>query len=73
MNLVNLKFDHGDYGLLPNNTFLQQPPVVNDFLPYKVISGAVLMRPDISTLTDKGNMQNFIYVICNAKILGSEF
>ncbi|XP_028398597.1 dimethylaniline monooxygenase [N-oxide-forming] 2-like [Dendronephthya gigantea] len=53
MNLVNLKFDHGDFGLLPNNTFLQQPPVVNDFLPYKVISGAVLMRPDISTLTDK--------------------
>ena len=53
--IINMKFDHGDFGLLPSNSYLEQPPVVNDFLPYKILSGAVLIRPDISTVTEKGN------------------
>ena len=51
--IINMKFDHGDFGLLPSNSYLEQPPVVNDFLPYKILSGAVLIRPDISTVTEK--------------------
>ncbi|CAB4001441.1 dimethylaniline monooxygenase [N-oxide-forming] 5-like [Paramuricea clavata] len=53
MKVVNAKFDHRNFGLLPSNSYLQQPPVVNDFLPYKIISGAVLIKPDVSTLTEK--------------------
>jgi hypothetical protein len=50
-----MQFDHGDFGLLPSNSYLQQPPVVNDSLAYKILSGAVLIKPDISTVTEKGN------------------
>ena len=58
MEIVNLKFHHGDFGLLPSNSYLQQKPVVNDFLPYKILSGAVIIKPDISTLTEKGNVES---------------
>ena len=56
MEIVNLKFHHGDFGLVPSNSYLQQKPVVNDFLPYKILSGAVIIKPDVSTLTEKGKV-----------------
>lgn len=52
--IANTYFDHEDFGLLPSNTYLQQPPVVNDSLPYKILSGAVIIKPDIFKIDEEG-------------------
>ena len=54
MKSANFAFDHQNLGLLPRNSYLEQPPVINDYLPYKIISGSVLVKPDVVRLTARG-------------------
>ncbi|KAJ7986574.1 hypothetical protein DPEC_G00341280 [Dallia pectoralis] len=44
---VNQIFNHRLYGLQPNHGFFAQIPVVNDDLPGRIISGRVLIKPNI--------------------------
>ncbi|XP_071005608.1 flavin-containing monooxygenase 5-like isoform X1 [Oncorhynchus clarkii lewisi] len=44
---LNRTFDHRLYGLQPKHRFFAQIPVVNDDLPGRIISGRVLVKPNI--------------------------
>uniref|UniRef100_A0A6Q2WXL8 Flavin-containing monooxygenase n=1 Tax=Esox lucius TaxID=8010 RepID=A0A6Q2WXL8_ESOLU len=46
-NKVNQIFNHRLYGLQPKHGFFAQIPVVNDDLPGRIISGRVLIKPNI--------------------------
>jgi dimethylaniline monooxygenase (N-oxide forming) len=51
---LNARFDHKLYGLKPAHRFFHQHPTVNDDLPNRIISGAVIVKPDIKRLTQSG-------------------
>ncbi|KAK3576474.1 hypothetical protein CHS0354_028524 [Potamilus streckersoni] len=45
--MANFRFDHEAYGLQPMHRSLQAHPTINDELPYRIMTGAVKIRPDI--------------------------
>ncbi|NXX17214.1 FMO5 monooxygenase, partial [Podargus strigoides] len=49
---VNARFDHALYGLQPRHRILDQHPTVNDDLPNRIISGRVLVKPNIQEFTE---------------------
>ncbi|XP_053101621.1 flavin-containing monooxygenase 5-like isoform X2 [Hemicordylus capensis] len=49
---VNSRFNHSHYGLKPKHRFFSQHPTINDELPNKIISGKVLMKPNVSEFTE---------------------
>ncbi|XP_071983298.1 flavin-containing monooxygenase 5-like isoform X2 [Engystomops pustulosus] len=51
---LNQRFNHGNYGLLPQHRYNSQHPTVNDDLPNRIISGFVQIRPNIKEFTDTG-------------------
>uniref|UniRef100_A0A0K0FIF5 Flavin-containing monooxygenase n=1 Tax=Strongyloides venezuelensis TaxID=75913 RepID=A0A0K0FIF5_STRVS len=50
---VNQRFDHGRFGLKPNHRFLSAHVTVNDELPNRIISGTVIIKPNISSFGEK--------------------
>ncbi|KFV20680.1 Dimethylaniline monooxygenase [N-oxide-forming] 5, partial [Tauraco erythrolophus] len=44
---VNSRFDHALYGLQPQHRILDQHPTINDDLPNRIISGRVLVKPNV--------------------------
>ncbi|XP_030583130.1 dimethylaniline monooxygenase [N-oxide-forming] 5-like isoform X1 [Archocentrus centrarchus] len=44
---LNQALDHKLYGLKPNHGFFAQIPVVNDDLPARIISGRVVVKPNV--------------------------
>ncbi|KAI1892028.1 hypothetical protein AGOR_G00149770 [Albula goreensis] len=44
---LNQRFDHRLYGLLPPYGFFKQIPLVNDDLPGRIISGRVVVKPNV--------------------------
>ncbi|XP_075038778.1 flavin-containing monooxygenase 5-like [Mixophyes fleayi] len=51
---VNKRFNHGNYGLLPQHRYNSQHPTINDELPNRIISGSVQVRPNVKEFTDTG-------------------
>ena len=51
---ANARFDHALYGLLPSHEITASPPVINDDLPSRILSGSVQVRPGIARLTSSG-------------------
>ncbi|XP_062989330.1 flavin-containing monooxygenase 5-like isoform X2 [Elgaria multicarinata webbii] len=51
-NGLNSRFNHSHYGLKPKHRFMSQHPTINDELPNCIISGRVLVKPNISEFTD---------------------
>ncbi|XP_072919676.1 flavin-containing monooxygenase 5-like [Hemitrygon akajei] len=49
---INSRFDHGNYGLQPSHSFYSQHPTVNDDLPNRILSGRVLVKPNVKQLTE---------------------
>ncbi|KAM7107046.1 LOW QUALITY PROTEIN: flavin-containing monooxygenase 5-like [Ciconia maguari] len=49
---VNSRFDHTLYGLQPQHQILHQHPTINDDLPNRIISGRVLVKPNIQEFTE---------------------
>ncbi|KAG8436518.1 hypothetical protein GDO86_007574 [Hymenochirus boettgeri] len=45
--IVNERFDHGNFGLLPKHRFYSQHPTVNDELPNRIISGRVKIKSNV--------------------------
>lgn len=52
--MFSSRMDHEAYGLKPKHRILQQHPVTNDALPNCILSGRVLVRPNIKSFTEKG-------------------
>ncbi|XP_075793155.1 flavin-containing monooxygenase 5 isoform X3 [Pelodiscus sinensis] len=51
-NKLNARFNHENYGLKPQFRFLSKYPIVGDDLPNAIVSGRVLMKPNVKELTE---------------------
>ncbi|NWS79001.1 FMO5 monooxygenase, partial [Crotophaga sulcirostris] len=49
---VNARLNHTLYGLQPEHRIFDQHPTVNDDLPNRIISGRVLVKPNIQKFTE---------------------
>ncbi|KAJ8388454.1 hypothetical protein AAFF_G00133300 [Aldrovandia affinis] len=46
-NKLNAMYDHTMYALKPNHRLFSQIPVINDELPGKILSGGVVVKPNV--------------------------
>ncbi|XP_025043403.2 flavin-containing monooxygenase 5-like [Pelodiscus sinensis] len=53
-NKLNARFNHAHYGLKPQHRITSQHPTINDDLPNRIISGKVLVKPNIREFTETG-------------------
>lgn len=51
---VNTRMDHDLYGLKPEHRVFAQHPCINDSLPNAILSGRVLVRPNVQEITENG-------------------
>ncbi|KAH7717375.1 Protein FMO-1 [Aphelenchoides avenae] len=51
---LNMRFDHVKYGVAPKHKIWSQHPTVSDELPNRIISGTVLVKPNIRAFTETG-------------------
>nr|XP_033817835.1 dimethylaniline monooxygenase [N-oxide-forming] 5-like isoform X2 [Geotrypetes seraphini] len=49
---LNRRFDHANYGLKPQHRIFSQHPMVNDDLPNRILSGTVLVKPNVKKFTE---------------------
>ncbi|XP_069718522.1 flavin-containing monooxygenase 5-like isoform X2 [Phaenicophaeus curvirostris] len=49
---LTARFDHSHYGLKPKHRVFDQHPTINDDLPNRIISGRVLVKPNIQKFTE---------------------
>ncbi|KFP64998.1 Dimethylaniline monooxygenase [N-oxide-forming] 5, partial [Cariama cristata] len=49
---LNFRFNHSHYGLKPKHRIFDQHPTINDDLPNRIISGRVLVKPNIQEFTE---------------------
>ncbi|XP_053549843.1 flavin-containing monooxygenase 5 [Bombina bombina] len=52
-SLLNKRFNHSNYGLLPPHRYFSQHPTVNDDLPNRIISGQVQVRPNVKEFRER--------------------
>lgn len=50
----NQRFCHNSYGLRPSHSVTAQHPMINDSLPHQIITGLLVVKPNISQLTVGG-------------------
>ncbi|KAM6217251.1 flavin-containing monooxygenase 5-like [Rhynchocyon petersi] len=51
-NKLNARFNHNIYGLQPQHRFLSHQATISDDLPNHIISGRVLMKPNVIEFTE---------------------
>lgn len=51
---LNKRFDHGRFGLKPKHHVLSAHVTINDELPNRIISGTVVIKPNIGSFTNEG-------------------
>ncbi|XP_030063089.1 dimethylaniline monooxygenase [N-oxide-forming] 5-like [Microcaecilia unicolor] len=49
---MNARFNHENYGLKPRHRIISQHPTVSDDLPNRIISGKVLVKPNVKVFTE---------------------
>ncbi|XP_029284917.1 dimethylaniline monooxygenase [N-oxide-forming] 5-like [Cottoperca gobio] len=47
---VNAMYDHTMYALKPTHRLFSQIPVINDDLPFKILSGSVIVKPNVKEI-----------------------
>ncbi|KAJ4943400.1 hypothetical protein JOQ06_005902 [Pogonophryne albipinna] len=47
---LNAMYDHTMYALKPKHRFFNQIPVINDDLPLKILSGSVIIKPNVKEI-----------------------
>ncbi|KAM6921150.1 flavin-containing monooxygenase 5-like [Xenentodon cancila] len=47
---LNAMYDHAMYGLKPKHRLFSQIPVINDDLPFKILSGSVIVKPNVKAI-----------------------
>lgn len=52
--ILNSTFDHDLYHLRPKHTVMAQHPTINDALPNQILSGRVIIKPNIKRFTENG-------------------
>ncbi|GFQ84072.1 dimethylaniline monooxygenase 2 [Trichonephila clavata] len=51
---LDQRFNHNLYPVKPKHHVLQKDPVLNDHITSKILSGSVIMKPDIKCFTENG-------------------
>ncbi|XP_028936180.1 flavin-containing monooxygenase 5-like [Ornithorhynchus anatinus] len=51
-NKLNSRFDHANYGLQPQKRFLNSQVSINDNLPNHIISGRIVVKPNVKEFTE---------------------
>ncbi|XP_013413360.1 dimethylaniline monooxygenase [N-oxide-forming] 5-like [Lingula anatina] len=51
---VNSRFDHARYGIQPEHRIFSQHPTVNDDLPNRILSGGIIIKPNVKQFTETG-------------------
>ena len=51
---VNNRFDHEVFGLQPQHDITGQHPMLNDELPHRIITGTVVVKPNVTRFTKTG-------------------
>ncbi|KAM4641597.1 flavin-containing monooxygenase 5-like isoform 1-T3 [Discoglossus pictus] len=51
---LNKRFNHSNYGLLPQHRYNGQHPTLNDDLPNRIISGHIQVRPNVKEFRETG-------------------
>ena len=51
---VNERFDHELFALRPQHSLNGQHPMVNDDLPHRIITGSIVIEPNVSHFTKTG-------------------
>ncbi|XP_029938940.1 dimethylaniline monooxygenase [N-oxide-forming] 5-like [Salarias fasciatus] len=49
-NKLNAMYDHSMYALKPKHRLFSQIPVINDDLPLKILSGSVVIKPNVKEI-----------------------
>ncbi|XP_053325288.1 flavin-containing monooxygenase 5-like [Spea bombifrons] len=49
---MNARFNHENYGIKPKHRISSQHPTINDDLPNRIISGKVLIKPNVKQFTE---------------------
>ncbi|XP_061634381.1 flavin-containing monooxygenase 5-like [Phyllopteryx taeniolatus] len=49
-NKLNAMYDHTMYALRPKHRLFSQIPVINDDLPFKILSGSVIIKPNVEEI-----------------------
>lgn len=49
---LNERFNHANYGLQPRHKYFSQHPTLNDDLPNRILSGTVLVKPNVKQFTE---------------------
>uniref|UniRef100_A0A4W3K2P6 Flavin-containing monooxygenase n=1 Tax=Callorhinchus milii TaxID=7868 RepID=A0A4W3K2P6_CALMI len=49
---LNERFNHANYGLQPKHRYVSQHPMVNDDLPNRILSGTLLVKPNVKQFTE---------------------
>ena len=52
--VVNERFDHELFALRPQHSLYGQHPMVNDDLPHRIITGSIVVKPNVSHFTKTG-------------------
>lgn len=47
-------FSHENLGLLPTYRFNEQHPIINDVLPSRILTGSLIIKPDLAYFTKNG-------------------
>ncbi|XP_028396567.1 dimethylaniline monooxygenase [N-oxide-forming] 5-like [Dendronephthya gigantea] len=48
---VNKRFCHSTYSLKPSHSIIGQHPMVNDALPHQIITGSLIVKPNVAQFT----------------------
>ncbi|KAL4634954.1 dimethylaniline monooxygenase N-oxide-forming 5-like [Arapaima gigas] len=68
-NMLNKRFNHRIYSLQPKHRLMSQHPTVNDELPNRILSGTVLVKPNVcqfqgsSVVFEDGTVENDIGLV----------
>ncbi|XP_015779552.1 PREDICTED: dimethylaniline monooxygenase [N-oxide-forming] 5-like [Acropora digitifera] len=54
LKLINQRFDHDHFALRPQHSVFGQHPMVNDDLPHRIITGTIIVKPNVSHFTKTG-------------------
>ena len=58
---ANQRFDHKKFGLQPNHGISQQHPMVNDDLPLRMMTGKLVVKPNIKLIKETSKLLTFAY------------
>lgn len=74
-NLLNFYMDHEKYGIKPKHRYFNQHPSVCDDLAHWVISGRILIRPNVKRFTERGVIfeNSDEEVECDSVIMGTGY